>query len=435
MHTHIIFMIDASRGFMKDGPKNRLREMDLHRIVDVFRRGADAPKYARMVGYDEIEKNDFNLNLPRYIDSQPLEDRQDIEGHLKGGIPRRDVEALAPHWAVCPSLKAALFRPNRPGYLDLAVKPEAIRAAIHDHPEFCAFTQGLTEHFAAWRKSETERLKGLAPGFHPKARIAELAEGLLDHYGRRSLIDPYDVYQHLMDYWAETMQDDAYLIADGGWKVETYRVIERKKDKNGKETVKDKGWACDLVPKELIVARYFAREAAKIGGLEAEQDRVAAELAALEEEHGSEDGLFSELIEDGEVVVTVAGVKARLKEIKGDRSAAEEAKALKIWLDLSEQEKELRRAIRDADEALDEAALKTYPKLTDAELKTLVVDDKWMANLEARVAGETARVARALTRRVKELGDRYGATMASLADRATDLEKAVAGHLAKMGYV
>ena len=137
-----IFMIDASRGFMKDGPKNRLREMDLHRIVDVFRRGADAPKYARMVGYDEIEKNDFNLNLPRYIDSQPPEDRQDIEGHLKGGIPQRDVEALAAYWAVCPNLKAALFRPNRPGYLDLAVKPEAIRAAIHDHPEFRAFTGG-----------------------------------------------------------------------------------------------------------------------------------------------------------------------------------------------------------------------------------------------------------------------------------------------------
>jgi type I restriction enzyme M protein len=360
-----IFMIDASRGFMKDGPKNRLREMDLHRIVDVFRRGTDAPKYARMVGHDEIAKNDFNLNLPRYIDGQSLEDQQDIEGHLKGGIPERDVEALAPYWAVCPNLGAALFRPNRKGYLDLAVKPEAIRAAIHDHPEFRSFTDGLTEHFAAWRKSETERLKGLVPGFHPKALIAELAEGLLGHYRGQPLIDPYDVYQHLLDYWAETMQDDVYLIADGGWKAETYRVVERKKDKNGKETVKDKGWTCDLIPKELIVARYFPNEAAKIASLEAEQGRVGAELTTLEEEHGSEDGLFSELIEDGEVVVTVAGVKARLKEIKGDTSAAEEAEALKSWLDLAERGKELNRAITAAEVALDEAALMTYPKLSD----------------------------------------------------------------------
>jgi type I restriction enzyme M protein len=388
-----IFMIDASRGFIKDGPKNRLREMDLHRIVDVFRRGADATKYARMVGYDEIEKNDFNLNLPRYIDSQPPEDRQDIDGHLKGGVPQRDVEALAAYWAVCPELRTALFRPNRPGYLDLAVKPEAINAAIHEHPEFLAFTKGLTAHFAAWRKSATERLKGLAPGFHPKALIAELAEDLLDHYRGRPLIDPYDVYQHLLDYWAETMQDDAYLIADGGWKAETYRVIERKKDKNGKETAKDKGWACDLVPKELIVARYFPNEAAKIAGLEGEQEQVGAELIALEEEHGREDGLFSELIEDGEVVVTVAGVKARLKEIKGDPSAVEEAEALKAWLDLDERGKELNRTIREAEVALDVAALMTYPKLSEAEVKALVVDDKWMAKLEARIGGETARVA------------------------------------------
>ena len=419
---------------MKDGPKNRLREMDLHRIVDVFRRGADARKYARMVGYDEIEKNDFNLNLPRYIDSQPPEDRQDIEGHLKGGIPERDIEALAPYWAVCPKLRATLFRSNRTGYLDLAAKPEAIRAAIHDHPEFSAFTEGLTAHFAAWRKSETERLKALALGFRPKALLAELAEGLLDRYRGRPLIDAYDIYQHLMDYWAETMQDDAYLIADGGWKAETYRVIERKKDKNGKETVKDKGWGCDLVPKELIVARYFPKEAAKLAAVEAEQEQVASELAALEEEHGNEDGLFSELIEDGEIVVTVAGVKARLKEIKGDRSAAEETAALNAWLDLAEREKELKQQIRAAEAALDDAALQTYPKLTEAEVKALVVDDKWMASLERRIAGETARVAQALTRRVKELADRYGATLPSLADRAMELEKAVARHLAKMGY-
>ena len=161
---------------------------------------------------------------------------------------------------------------------------------------------------------------------------------------------------------------------------------------------------------------------------------MTAELAALEEEHGSEDGLFSELIEDGEVVVTGAGVKARLKEIKDDQLAAEEAKALKTWLDLAEREKELKGAIKNAEAALDDAALRTYPKLTEAEVKALVVDDKWMASLEVRIGGETARVAQALTRRVKELADRYGATLASLADRVTELEKAVARHLAKMGH-
>lgn len=429
-----IFMIDASRGFMKDGPKNRLREMDIHRVVDVFRRGVDVPKYAAMVGYDLIEKNDFNLNLPRYIDSQPPEDRHDIAGHLRGGIPERDVEALGHYWAICPGLKAALFKANRAGYVDLAVKPENIRAAIHDHPEFRAFTVGLAKHFTAWREAETAHLKALAPGFHPKALIGELAERLLKHYEGRPLIDAYAVYQHLMTYWAEVMQDDAYILAADGWVAKTARIIETRKGKDGKEKTTDKGWACDLVPKEVLVARYFAKEAAAIAEAEAERERVAAELLSLEEEHGNEDGLFSELIEDGEVVVTEKAAKARLKEIKGDKAAAEEAKALGEWLRLAEREKELKKAIRDAEAALDDLAYKRYPKLTPDEVRALLVDDKWMGSLEARIAGETARVAQGLTRRVKELGERYTAPLPRLAERVTELEGNVAAHLKRMGF-
>src|SRR5438552_2448011 len=125
-----IFMIDASGGFMKDGPKNRLRAMDIHRVVDTFNKLADVPKYARMVSFDEIEKNEFNLNLPRYIDTQTPEDLQDIEGHLRGGIPVADVDALERYWAICPQLRRSLFRENRPGYVDLAVEQSAIKSTI-----------------------------------------------------------------------------------------------------------------------------------------------------------------------------------------------------------------------------------------------------------------------------------------------------------------
>src|SRR5712692_2437251 len=119
-------MIDASGGFMKDGPKNRLRSMDIHKIVDVFNRHLEVPKYSRMVSFEEIEKNEFNLNLPRYIDSQTPEDIQDIEGHLTGGIPAADVDALQRYWEVCSQLRQVLFKANRPGYLDLAVEKAAI---------------------------------------------------------------------------------------------------------------------------------------------------------------------------------------------------------------------------------------------------------------------------------------------------------------------
>src|SRR3990172_5840789 len=194
-----IFMIDASAGFMKDGPKNRLRAMDIHKIVDAFTRQLEEPRFARMVSVAEIEKNEFNLNLPRYIDSQTPEDMQDIEGHLKGGIPVVDVDALERYWAVCPQLRRTLFKDSRPGYLDLAVEKAAIKPAIYEHPEFATFIAGMNAHFDAWRKKSAAALKASKTGCHPKEIIGELSESLLAHYAGKPLIDPYDVYQHLMD--------------------------------------------------------------------------------------------------------------------------------------------------------------------------------------------------------------------------------------------
>ena len=235
-------------------------------------------------------------------------------------------------------------------------------------------------------------------GCHPKQVIAALSEDLLAHYAGKPLIDPYDVYQHLMDYWAETMQDDCYLIAADGWKAETYRIIE--KDKKGKE--KDKGWTCDLVPKALIVARYFAKEQAAIDELAAELESVTAQIAELEEEHGGEEGAFAELDK-----VNKANVAARLKEIKDDKEAKDEAAVLNEWLKLSDEEAELKKRLKDAEAELDAKAYAKYPKLTEAEIKTLVVDDKWLAALDAAIHGEMDRISQALTQRVKELAERY----------------------------
>lgn len=425
-----IFMIDASSGFLKDGNKNRLRNMDVHKIVDVFNRRLELPKYSRMVPFEEIEKNDYNLNIPRYIDSQQIEDIQDIEGHLKGGIPMADVDALQRYWDICPQLRQALIKDNRPGYVDLAVAKEAIKSTIYEHPEFVTFIGSMNELFADWRTKNAAILRRLQAGCHPKDVIVELSEDLLIHYTDKSLIDKYDVYQHLMDYWAETMQDDCYQIAADGWKAETYRVIETKKNKEGKVVKEvDKGWACDLVPKPLIVARYFASEQMAITKLEAELESITAQMTEMEEEHGGEDGFFSELEK-----VNKANVTARLKEIKGDKEAKEEAQTLNTWLTLSNQQAELKRDIKDAEKTLDELAYATYPELTEDEIKTLVVDDKWMTALDTAIHGEMDRISQALTQRVKELAERYGTPMPQLVSRVAELEDKVNKHLERMGF-
>ncbi len=419
-----IFLVDASSGYAKDGPKNRLRAQDIHRIVDVFNRQLDVPRFSRLVPFEEIEKNDFNLNLPRYIDSQQEEDLQDIDAHLRGGVPVRDIDSLAPYWAVCPTLREALFKPNRPGYVDLAVEQSAIKATIYTHPEFSAFIAGMNAHFAIWRDRAAATLKALEPGCHPKQVIAALAEDLLKHYLDKPLIDAYDVYQHLMDYWAETMQDDCYLIAADGWKAETYRVIEKK---NGKE--KDKGWACDLIPKSLIVARYYAAEQAAIDDLTAELETVTARLTELEEEHGGDEGAFSELDK-----VNKASVAVRLREIKRDKDAAVEAAVLSEWISLNDKESDYKRRLREAEAELDAKAYAHYPTLSEAEIKTLVVEDKWLGAIGRSSSTEVDQVSQELARRILTWAERYDGPVSQMAARVVTLEESVRIHFIKMGF-
>ncbi|MFC1560574.1 N-6 DNA methylase [Pseudomonadota bacterium] len=321
-----IFMVDASKGFIKDGNKNRLRERDLHQIVDVFTNAEEHPGYSRLVPHDEIARNEFNLNLPRYIDTQEAEDIQDIGGHLHGGIPTLDIDALSDYWEICPELRAALFKPNRAGYHDLLVEATKLKHTIHGHPQFAAFRAGLEGHFKTWRESSAISLRQIKIDCLPKEVIHDLSENLLAHAEGQLLIDPYAVYQHLMDYWAATMQDDCYLIAADGWVAKTSRILET--DKKGK--TKDKGWSCDLVPKPLIVDRYFAKEQAAIDAQQAALEATTASRTELEEEHGGEEDILGALDKINKVEVT-----RRQKEIKGDADVKEEIVILKQWLKLN----------------------------------------------------------------------------------------------------
>ncbi len=426
-----VFMMDASKGFIKDGNKNRLRERDIHRIVDTFVKQSDEAKFARMVPVAEIAdpKNDFNLNLPRYIDTTEPEDLQDLDGHLRGGIPERDLTGedslIAPYWKVLPTAYKDLFETaGRPGYLRLKVPHSEVKASILGHPEFVAFQKKATKGFTEWRQATTPHLTAFGKGGHPKALIAEIAESLLLAYGKTPLIDAYDVYQHLMDYWAEVMQDDCYLIAADGWIAKTYRIQEI--DKKGK--TKDKGWACDLAPKDIIVARYFAKEKAELEKTQIDLEAASAALAELEEEHGAEDGFLGSLEK-----ISKADVKARLKEIKNDKESKDEMATLNSWLDLAEKETSLKSSMKEKDSSLDELVLAKYSKLTEAEIKTLVIEDKWMARISSELQMELKRASQTLTKRIHQLAARYENTLTTLNNEQVELASRVDIHLQKIG--
>lgn len=420
-----IFMIDASSGFVKEGPKNRLRAQDIHRIVDVYRRTEQEPHYSRMVPIAEIEENDFNLNLPRYIERPSGEEKEDIGGHLNGGIPADDIDALDRYWKVCPGIRADLFRERRPGYLDLAVEKSGINDAILEHPEFVRFVEGMRDHFEEWRDGRSSELKLLREECRPKEVIVDLSESLLDHYRQAPLLNHYDVYQHLMDYWEETMQDDVYRVAADGWSAQPERITE--KDKKGK--TKDKGWTSDLIPKPLVIDRFFREEHEKIETLTAAIDQAAAGRTELEEEESGDEGIFADIDK-----VNKGNVTSRWKEIRDDDDSTDEAALLKKWLDLYNAESSAKKDLKAAEKALDEALYAHYPKLQPIEIRSLVVDDKWMGHLERTVEAEVDRVARRLTGRIRNLAERYETALPELDARVRELEEKVDGHLEKMGF-
>ena len=437
-----IFMIDASKGFVKDGNKNRLRAQDIHRIVDTFTRQLELPSYSRMVPLSEIShpKNDFNLNLPRYIDSTESEDLQDIDGHLRGGIPDRDVDALDRYWQVIPAVRPLLFEnAGRAGYSRLKLPAGEIKAAVFDHAEFAAFNASVTALFEQWKKANAPCLNAIEPGDHPKALIETLSEELLVTFGKARLMDPYDVYQHLMNYWEATIQDDVYLIAHAGWvgAAKPRLIVDTKEQKNKEQpdfTVGKQKFKSDLIPGTLLIARYFGAEQATIEALEGELGTLEQQLDEIKEEHGVEGGLLEEVVDEKGKIPKKA-VMARLKEIGRDVEDAEERQALESYVALLDTQADAKSRLKAAQEALEAKVAVKYGKLTEAEIKTLVVDDKWLTQLAADVQTELDRVSQALTGRIRQLADRYAAPLPQLTEEVETLAARVDEHLKKMGAV
>jgi type I restriction enzyme M protein len=423
-----IMMVDAGKEFMKDGNKNRLRERDIHRMVDAFTRQLEIPGYSRMVGFAEIEKNDCNLNIPRYIDSGTREDAQDIEAHLLGDIPAGDIDALSPYWQVMTRLRDELVVPAGRGgsYYSLKVPGDEIRRIIAGHKDFQRFSREVHAAFDEWKQSVVPGLRGLEPGFRPKELIRTIAETLLARFRQVPLLDEYEVYQHLMSYWAETMQDDAYILAADGWSAKTYRIVE--KNKQGKET--DRGWSCDLVPKELIVSRYFPEKRDTLKNLEGELETRQSRRGEIEEEQSGDEGFFADWEK-----VNKGAAAARLKQIKVSSNDAEERTVLEEYLSLLEEEASLKKELKEAEAELDRQAYGTYPGLSVDEIKNLVVEEKWMKTLSGRIEESLEQISQSLSRRLTELSERYGTPLPELERRTDELSTTVEGHLKRMGFV
>ena len=437
-----VFMIDASAGFVKDGNKNRLRAQDIHKIVDVFNSRTELAGYSRMVPKTEIANsaNDYNLNIPRYIDPSEPEDAHDLDAHLNGGIPDRDIDALDGYWGVFPTLRETLFGPNgRDGYSEAKVEVAQVRAAILRHDEFASYRQQSDDLFDAWCKKHEPFLKGINTDSVPRTVIDTLSVDLLDRFGDLPLVEPHDVYQRLMDYWDDVMQDDVYLISAEGWiKAAAPRGIIEDKERKITEvsdlTIKPNKYKMDLISPRLIIARYFATATAAVHELTANHELTTSNLETFVEEHTGDDGHLEDMIGD-KGKVTKSRLNARIKVLAGDDDPGsdEERRALKQCLALIDSEAKASKAVKEAQDRLDRMVLARYGSLTVAEIKALVVDDKWLADIQAEVQRESRQLTQRLSGRVQELEERYADPLPALEKEVAKFSLIVQAQLRKLG--
>ena len=399
-----IFMIDASHGYVKDGNKNRLREEDIYKIVTTFNQQIeDDPKYARFVPNEEIKfKNDYNLNIPRYIDSTVQEDQQDIEAHLHGGIPAADVDSMAKYWELFPGLKARLFSVLREGYYTLNIPKEDIRSCIYNDEEFSAYAERIDLAFDAWKEQVDEGFRSINGDVDVKRYIVELAELLIAQFADLELVDKYDVYEVLLSYWQETMSDDVFVLKYYGYEAgrEWENIIEVTENKKGERKEKIKGWEGKLIPKAMVEQMFFSKERKAIDEAQAVVEETQSRLDELTEEQTGDDGYLKDFLNDKDKVEVKQAV-ARMKELNAALEAALQAK---------------------------------YAVLSDEEIKELLVNRKWYYSLFAGIKALYVTASHSMANRITQLAERYEYTLPQLEQEVADYETKVRAHLERMGF-
>ena len=432
-----IFMIDASHDYIKDGNKNRLRERDIYKIVTTFnRRITDDPKYARFVPNDEIKiKNEYNLNIPRYIDSSTPEDEQDIDAHLHGGIPAVDVDSMAKYWALFPGLKDKLFSVLRPGYYQLNIPKDDVRNTVYNDEEFSRYADRIDAAFSAWQEEVDGDLRNIDENVNVKQFIVALAEKLIARYADIELVDKYDVYEVLLSYWQTTMADDVFLLKYDGYAAgrEIEYDVEITETKKGEKKEKIKGWDGKLIPKAIIEKVYFSKERAKIDEAQRVADETQARLDELTEEQMAEDGALADCLNDNDAL-DAKKVTARLKELKKTDPQGEETRVLEEYITLTKKAKEQAKLVRNLYAALEKLEMEKYPTLTIEEIKELLVNRKWNYTIFDGISALYAATSHSMAGRILELAERYEHTLPELEKDAADYEAIVKAHLERMGF-
>lgn len=430
-----IYMIDAKEGFRKDGAKNRLREQDIRRIIDVWRAKEEVPYFSRMVSYEEIASQEYNLNITRYITPRESDVPHDLYAHLHGGIPEADLAMLERLWEVCPTLYDRLLQPATvEGYVEpTPLASEDIEKAITTDGSYKTQKALYRTAFGEWRLVLEEQMKEIKIGCMPKQIISQLSDSILGTFqAHHTLVDPYEVYDALMEYWEETMQDDLYLISRDGWRVSA--EVPLGKNNTPRKTYSYDQLVCDLLPTTVVARVVFSHLLEKIEELErqiGEKEEEISELIAEDEE------LFDRALNDKDQVVE-KNVRALYKEgaKKGmeKEQTPEELEAWKRYVALADEKKKYNNALKATIKELTQELELLYPKLSEREIQDMVLHHKWLTEISNRLDSLMDSSLQSAITNLQELSDRYKNTLSELEKTAEESQRVVLNDLKKLGF-
>ena len=444
-----IFMIDAKEGFQKDGAKNRLREQDIKRILDAWQAKEEIPHYAHLATFDEIKKHKYNLNLSRYITPRDTEVHQNIDAHLHGGIPEADIERLESLWTICPTLRHQLFAPmpKRNGFNTLTVPAEQVSESIVADSSYKRQADAYSTTIHNWLQTVRPEWQELTSGCKPKQLIAQWSQSLQDAAARaHCLVDAYEVYDQLMRYWNDTMQDDLFLIAHSGWnaKAEAPQVVDKKAEKAKDEDddspkamkVKDKftytELVTDLLPVSILIDEYFTKEKKEIEEREQARDellQLQANLVADYEEDFDDDFFDKQKFSKANLKKALAIAEKEKRDYMRDIIPH-----WRDWLKMDDSAAAIKREINALVNQLTLAVMKKFAELTEAEVKRLVVEKKWMPAIIDLCNSKMQDSLQAAVNDIVATHDRYENTLPELEQALNEDRTKVQKWLQQMGY-
>lgn len=421
--TDDILIIDASKGFTKDGKNNKLRARDIRRVVDAYRSRTDIDRFCRVVSKQEVRDNGYNLNIPRYVDSSEPAENWDIYAMMLGGIPVSEIAALKSYWTALPGLKEELFEDVNGATARLKVEniSDAVRRSASTHEFLNAYGRRFSD-FEAWLYEE---LVDEAVIVHRPVEEDALAKEVFNRLDGMELVDPYDAYQAIDDEWQQIDADIEMIQTEGFNAVRRVDPNMVTKKKQGKDVEVQEGWRGHILPFGLVQSELLKDELDSLEMMSARASAIDSELEEIMEGFSEEEksALGDALDETGDKFVA-SKLKGCIRDLRGDGDMSELADTADKVHRLLDEQKGLKRGLKERQAAIEIATKEKIESLSDEQARELL-DVKWARPIAVRLSALPHASIDAFVDKVKALQDKYGTTLVDVDEQIRAEETAL----------